>query len=130
MIGLDTNVIVRYITQDDPAQSVAAAKLMESLSAEAPGFIATVVVVELVWVLQSCYRSKRDEVVRVLETLLRSKELIVEQAELVWQALRRFSTGSDFADCLIERCGHAAECQYTVTFDQNASTAAGMKLLR
>jgi predicted nucleic-acid-binding protein len=130
MIGLDTNVIARYITQDDPVQSAAATKLMESLSADAPGFVAMVVVVELVWVLQSCYRGKRDEIVRVLETLLRSKELIVERAEFVWQALRRFSAGhADFADCLIERCGHAAECQYTVTFDQNAASAAGMKLL-
>jgi predicted nucleic-acid-binding protein len=130
MIGLDTNLIVRYITQDDPVQSAAATKLMDSLSADAPGFVAMVVVVELVWVLQSCYRGKRDEIVRVLETLLRSKELIVERAELVWQALRRFSAGhADFADCLIERCGHAAECQYTVTFDRNAASAAGMKLL-
>jgi len=131
MIGLDTNVIVRYIAQDDPVQATAATKLLDSLSPDAPGFVALVVVVELVWVLQSCYRSKRDEIVRVLETLLRSKELIVERAELVWQALRRFSVGqADFADCLIERCGHAAECQYTVTFDRNAANAAGMKLLR
>jgi predicted nucleic-acid-binding protein len=131
MIGLDTNVIVRYIVQDDPAQSSAAAKLMDSLSPDAPGFVAMVVTAELVWVLQSCYRSKRDEIVHVLETLLRSKELIVERAELVWQALRRFSVGhADFADCLIERCGHVAECQYTVTFDQNAASVAGMKLLR
>jgi predicted nucleic-acid-binding protein len=130
MIGLDTNLIVRYITQDDPVQSAAATKLIDSLSADAPGFVAMVVVVELVWVLQSCYRGKRDEIVRVLETLLRSKELIVERAELVSQALRRFSAGhADFADCLIERCGHAAECQYTVTFDRNAASAAGMKLL-
>jgi predicted nucleic-acid-binding protein len=77
MIGLDTNVIVRYIVQDDPAQSSAAAKLMDSLSPDAPGFVAMVVAVELVWVLQSCYRSKRDEIVHVLETLLRSKELML-----------------------------------------------------
>lgn len=131
MIGLDSNVIVRYIAQDDPTQSIIATKLMESLSSAAPGFVAMVVVVELVWVLQGPYRSKQDEIVRALETLLRSKELIVEQAELVWQALRKFNAGhADFADCLIERCAHAADCQYTVTFDRNAAKSAGMKLLR
>lgn len=130
MIGLDTNVVVRYVTQDDRLQSAAATKLIDSLSANAPGFIATIAVVELVWVLQSCYHAKRGEVARVLDTLLRSKELIVERAELIWQAQRRFSAGNaDFADCLIERCGHAAECQYTATFDQNAAAGAGMRLL-
>jgi len=130
MIGLDTNVLVRYITQDDPNQSRAAAKLIDSLSATTPGFITMIVVVELAWVLESCYSAKKNEIVQVLETLLRSKELIVEQAELVWQALRTFARGhADFSDCLIERCGHAAECKYTVTFDQNAAAAARMRLL-
>jgi predicted nucleic-acid-binding protein len=55
---------------------------------------------------------------------------VIERAEIVWQALRNFSASrADFADCLIERCGHAAECQHTVTFDRNAPSA-GMKLLR
>jgi len=129
MIALDTNVIVRYVTQDDAAQSAVASKLMESLSPETPGFVPLVVAVELVWVLQSCYDAKRGAIAQVLEALLRSKELLVEQAELVWQALRRYSASrADFADCLIERCAHAAECQYTATFDRNA-VAAGMRLI-
>ena len=130
MTGLDTNVIVRYVTQDDPVQSQAATKLIGSFTADAPGFIGMIVVVELVWVLESCYNAKSSEIAQGLEALLRSKELVVERAELVWQALRRF-TGSraDFADCLIERCSHAAECQYTVTFDEDAAAVAGMRLL-
>jgi predicted nucleic-acid-binding protein len=130
MTGIDTNVVVRYITQDDPVQSAAATKLFESLSSNRRGFVAMIVVVELVWVLQSCYKAGRNETARALETLLRSKELIVENADLVWQALRRFtSSNADFADCLVERCGHAAGCDHTLTFDQNAASAAGMKLL-
>lgn len=130
MIGLDTNVIVRYVTQDDPVQASAATKLIDSLSPEAPGFIAMIVTVELIWILQSCYHAKRNEIARVMETLLRSKELMVERADLVWLALRRFTAGNaDFADCLIERCGSAAGCQHTVTFDQNAASAAGMQSL-
>jgi predicted nucleic-acid-binding protein len=62
---------------------------------------------------------------------LSNDRLIVERSEIVWQALRKFNVSrADFADCLIERCGHAAECKNTVTFDQNAAAGAGMRLLR
>lgn len=128
MIGLDTNVLVRYVTQDDPIQSAKASDLIESLTTASPGFISLVSVVELVWVLQSCYQSAKSDVVTVLETLLRTRELTVEHAEVIWQALRRFvANKADFADCLIERCAHAAGCEYTATFDLNAAKAAGMK---
>jgi predicted nucleic-acid-binding protein len=131
MIGLDTNVVVRYLTHDDAAQTAAAVRVVESLSHDSPGFLSLIVVVELVWVLEVAYHFKKNEIERVLETLLRSKELAIERAEIVWQALRKFhASRADFADCLIERCGHAAECQYTVTFDQQAAGAAGMKLPR
>jgi predicted nucleic-acid-binding protein len=131
MTGLDTNIVVRYLTHDDAAQTTAAVKVIDSLSPDSPGFLSLIVVVELVWVLEVSYRFKKNEIEQVLETLLRSKELVIERAEIVSQALRKFSTSrADFADCLIERCGHAAECQYTVTFDQNAVSGAGMKLLR
>ncbi|MCR4537810.1 type II toxin-antitoxin system VapC family toxin [Pseudomonas sp. 18.1.10] len=130
MIGLDTNVLVRYLTQDDPVQSAKASDLIESLTTLSPGFVSLVSVVELVWVLQSCYQSAKSEVVVVLETLLRTRELTVEHAETLWQALRRFTASTaDFADCLIERCAHAAGCEYTATFDLNAAKAAGMKRL-
>jgi len=131
MIGLDTNIVVRYLTHDDAAQTAAAIRIIDSLSEDSPGFISLIVIAELVWVLEGPYGFKKKEIERVLETLLRSKELVLERAEIAWQALRRFSTGrADFADCLIERCGHAADCQYTVTFDKIAATTAGMKLLR
>ncbi|WP_339497019.1 PIN domain-containing protein [Pseudomonas canadensis] len=130
MIGLDTNVLVRYVTQDDPVQSPKASELIESLTAFAPGFVSLVSVVELVWVLQSCYQSAKRDVVTVLETLLRTRELTIEHAEIIWQALRRFTASkADFADCLIERCGHAAGCQYTATFDLNTAKTVGMQRL-
>ncbi|WP_431702170.1 PIN domain-containing protein [Pseudomonas sp. BR20] len=130
MIGLDTNVLVRYVTQDDPVQSPKASELIESLTTLSPGFVSLVSVVELVWVLQSCYQSAKNDIVVVLETLLRTRELTIEHAEVIWQALRRFTANNaDFADCLIERCGHAAGCEYTATFDLSAAKAAGMKRL-
>jgi predicted nucleic-acid-binding protein len=131
MIGLDTNVVVRYLTQDDPVQTTAAARMINSLSADAPGFLSLVVIVELVWVLEVSYRFQKNEIEQVLETLLQSKELVIERAEIVWQALRKFSASrADFSDCLIERCGNAAECQHTFTFDRNAAAEAGMRLLK
>lgn len=130
MIGLDTNVLVRYVAQDDPVQSAKATDLVESLSVASPGFIAMVSVVELVWVLQSCYASSKDEIVQVIDTLLRTKELTVEHTDIVWQALRRFTNANaDFADCLIERCAHVAGCDYIVTFDRKAARTAGMRHL-
>ncbi|WLH31626.1 PIN domain-containing protein [Pseudomonas canadensis] len=130
MIGLDTNVLVRYVTQDDPVQSAKASELIESLTTASPGFVSLVSILELVWVLQSCYQSAKSDVVMVLETLLRIRELTVEHAEIIWQALRKFvANKADFADCLIERCAHAAGCEYTATFDLNAIKTAGMKRL-
>jgi len=131
MIGLDTNIVVRYLTHDDPAQTAAAVKVIDALSPDSPGFLSLIVIAELVWVLEVSYRFKKNEIEQVLDTLLRSKELVIERAEIVAQALRKFSASrADFADCLIERCGHASECQHTVTFDQNAASTVGMKLLR
>lgn len=129
MIGLDTNILVRYLTQDHAAQSAAAVKVIESLSSEEPGFLSLVVVAELVWVLQFSYHFKKPEIEHVVDTLLRSQELMVERADIVSQALRKFRVNrANFADCLIERCCHAAECQYVLTFDKHAA-AAGMRLL-
>jgi predicted nucleic-acid-binding protein len=131
MIGLDTNIVVRYLTHDDAPQTAAAVRVIESLSQHSPGFLSLIVIAELVWVLEVSYRFKKSEIEHVLDTLLRSKELVIERSEIVVQALRKFSASrADFVDCLIERCGHAAECQYTITFDQNAASATGMKLLR
>jgi len=130
MIGLDTNVLVRYIAQDDAKQFAKASKLIESLTPSAPGFIAMVSIVELVWVLQSSYDSAKSEIIVVLETLLRTRELTVENSEIVWQALRRYSqANADFADCLIERSASAAGCEHTVTFDAKAAKTAGMQRL-
>ncbi len=130
MIGLDTNVIVRYVAQDDPAQSPAATRLIDSLSSEEPGFLSLVVVAELVWVLQRSYHCERRKISEVLDSLLQIEELVIEQAELVSQALRLYSIGrTDFSDYLIERCSNAAHCKYTFTFDHMAATVAGMRLL-
>lgn len=130
MIGLDTNVLVRYIAQDDVKQSPKATRLIESLTVDAPGYVSIVSVVELVWVLSGCYSSTKGEICEVLETLLRTKEILVAHPDTVWKALRLFKEGkADFADCLIERSANEAGCRYTTTFDRNAANHCGMKLI-
>jgi len=129
MIGLDTNILVRFITQDHPAQTAAATRLIDSLSSDAPGYLSLIVIAELIWVLQFSYRFDKQEIEKVIERLLRSKELILEKKDTVAQALTKFRTSrADFADCLIERCGRSAGCQHLLTFDKNAA-ASGMRLL-
>ncbi|NJN00606.1 MAG: type II toxin-antitoxin system VapC family toxin [Aquincola sp.] len=114
MIGLDTNVLVRYIMQDDPKQSPKANRLIDSLSVEQPGFVPLVAVVELVWVLSSSYGLNRAQLAAALELLLRGKELVVDRADLVLLALRRFAGGgADFADCLIESIASGVGCSAT-----------------
>ena len=130
MIGLDTNVLVRYIMQDDLKQSPLATRLIESRSVESRGFVPLVSVVELFWVMSSAYELDRGQLIAALEGLLRTKELVVERAEIVWKALRIFQTANmDFADCLIERSAAAAGCEKTMTFDRGAAKSAGMTLL-
>lgn len=130
MIGLDTNVLVRYVAQDDSRQSPKATRLIESLTVDAPGYVSLVSVVELVWVLTGCYASSRDKICEVLETLLRTKEIVVAHADTVWKALRLFKGGkADFADCLIERSANEAGCGYTTTFDRDAARHCGMQLI-
>ncbi len=130
MIGLDTNVLVRYIIQDDAEQSLLSTRLVESLSVDSPGFVSLVSVVELGWVLSSAYGLDRSQLVEGFEGLLRTKEVVVERAETVWKALRIFQrTNADFADCLIERSAAAAGCGTTMTFDRGAVKGCGMTLI-
>ena len=131
MIGLDTNVLVRYIMQDDPKQSPKATRLIESLDSEDPGFITVVSVVELYWVLTSCYGLGGHDVKQAFEALLRAKQIVVDRADQVLRALRVFDDGkADFADCLIERIASSAGCAETLTFDASAAKYAGMSMVR
>ena len=123
MIGIDTNVLVRYIMQDEPNQSAKAGELIESFDNARPGYIALVSMVELYWVLTSCYELTNAQLLQLFEGLLRTSQLVVERAEQVAQALRVFAAGkADFADCLIERSAAAAGCEETMTFDVKASS--------
>jgi predicted nucleic-acid-binding protein len=131
VIGLDTNVLVRYIAQDDVIQSALAVKLIEKqCSPSRPGFIGLVTLVELIWVSESCYGATKKNIVDIVRRLLSARQLLVQDTETVWKALRLFEAGqADFADCLVERMANAAGCKSTVTLDKMAAKA-GMTLLK
>jgi predicted nucleic-acid-binding protein len=99
VIGLDTKVLVQYIMRDDTKQSSRAAALIDALTADELGYVPLIAVVELVWVLSSCYDITREQLVQALETLLRTKELIIDRADHLMKALSIFKAGkADFAD--------------------------------
>lgn len=125
---MDADVLVRYIAQDDAAQSPKATRLIESLTADNPGFIGLVSLTELVWVLAGCNASGKDELIAVLEGLLRA--LQIENAETVLNAVRLSKqVNVDFADCLIECSARQQGCDYTATFDRAAAKHCWMRLI-
>jgi len=131
VIGLETNVLVRYFAQDDRAQSAAANRAFAALSKTALGFISRIVLCELVWVLEDVYAMKKPKLVEILRTLLESYELMIESKPLAWQAHRRFSEASlDFSDALIVEIGSDAGCTHTLAFDKAAAKTAGFTLLK
>ncbi|MGB5934639.1 MAG: type II toxin-antitoxin system VapC family toxin [Ornithinimicrobium sp.] len=130
MIGLDTNVVVRYLVQDDPDRSAAASALIENLTETDPGYLSLVTVVELYWVLRRAYRVDDGLCAELVEGLLDARELRVDQDAVVRAALTANRGGLDFADAVIAELGRAAGCDHTVTFDQRAARDGSMRILR
>lgn len=120
MIGLDTNVLVRYLTQDHPEQASRTNQLLETrCSRDTPCRISLIVLCELVWVLSGAYGYEKSQIVRVLEGILSSSELWVEDEDVARSALAAFQSGpADFADYVIACGNHAAGCEATYSFDR------------
>jgi predicted nucleic-acid-binding protein len=130
VIGLDTNILVRFFAQDDRVQSPIADRVMGSLTLENPGWVGVATILELVWVLGSKNRFDRKTITKTLDKLLSREEIVIEQPESVQNAFRLFRRGNaDFADCLIASSAQAAGCVRVVTFDRTAAREAAMELL-
>ena len=131
MIGLDTNILVRYLTQDDPALSPRATELIERrLSLANPGFVTVVTAVETAWVLESCYSLTNDEIADHMERILRVDALVVEREQQVHAAMILMREGgTEFSDALIGLLARRAGCAHTLTFDKKASRLDSFKLL-
>ena len=130
MIGLDTNVVVRYLVQDEPHQAGVAATMIDGLEEDEPAFLSLVTMVEIHCVLRSTYRLAADRCVDLLGGLLDAREFRVGQADVVRRALVLAGQGTDFADAVIAELGRAAGCDRTVTFDRRAAARGTMDLLR
>ena len=131
MIGFDTNVLVRYIVQDDPVQADAATRLIESrCTAQTPGYVSALVLMELVWVLTTAYRYEKPTIAAVIAQILRAAEFMVEDRDTVWAALRTCEArAAEFADCLIAARNHAHGVAETYTFDRRAARERNMTLV-
>ena len=132
MIGLDTNVLVRYLTQDDPAQArranaVVAAALEKGERCRLDG----VVLCELVWVLRGAYGYDKPTVVDILERILMTAQFDIGDKDLARRALEDHRLGSgDFADYLIGHSNREAGCSSTATFDRRLKSSAVFRVLR
>jgi predicted nucleic-acid-binding protein len=131
MIGLDTNVLARYIVQDNPAQAALATEWIEGCCTQnTPAFINSIVLCEMVWVLKSAYGYDKLAIVQVLRQILATEVFMVEGGLAAQAAVPDYDTGpADFSDYLLARRNKAAGCAFTLTFDQAAGRHDLFKLL-
>jgi predicted nucleic-acid-binding protein len=130
MIGLDTNILIRYLTQDDPVQSARATEILERhLTPHNPGFVSVVAMAETVWVLDRAYRLTAQEIATAVERLLQVEVLAIENEQEVFTAMVALKRRrGSFADALIAELGARAGCRRTLTFDQKAARLPGFEL--
>ena len=130
MIGLDTNILVRYLTQDDALQSAKAREIVERrLTEEKPGFVSIVAMVEVVWVLERAYRLRPQQIVGAVERMLQTDVLVVENEQEVFTATIALKEGrGSFAGAVISALGARVGCSSTLTFDRKALRLPGFAL--
>ena len=134
MIGLDTNVLVRYLAQDDAKQSALASRVVDKeLTGAQPGFISLVVLAELCGVLKRMYAASHDELVAMVKDMLNTPQFQLERRDVVLATLQYKQNSkvakAGFVDALIAQLAQAEGCTHTFSFDKNAVRAAGMRLL-
>ena len=127
MLGLDTNVLVRFLVADDPAQFERAKQLIRRESAnDEPVFISLLVLLETEWVLRSRYALNKADILTALSGLVQSTELQFEDEACIDEALFAWNeSNADFADCLIATRHRTLGCRATATFDEKAKRLTG-----
>ncbi len=131
MIGIDTNILVRYIAQDDELQSGIATEFIENYCSNGNKiFVNHLVICELVWVLKKCYKLSKPKTIDVIQHILQTSQFSIENAQVIWQALTDYKKYSaDFADYVVGRTNTFNNCDETITFDKKASKSNGFTLL-
>lgn len=131
LIAVDTNVLVRFLVQDDQVQANAATKLFRALTVDQQAFLSREVVLETVWVLERAYRFDRTAIGTAIDGLLEARELVIEDADQIGLAIHRYlSGGPGFADHLILAVAQAEGCETVYTFDKKAAKEVGATLLQ
>ena len=130
MIGLDTNVLVRFAIHDDKSQTADALATLRSLTPADPGFISHVVLAEVWWVLGRSYKVSRESRCAFIADLLDTAEIRVEDSDTVRKALVAAQSGADLVDAIIAQSGRSSGCSTTITFDAGAIKKAGMTSVR
>jgi predicted nucleic-acid-binding protein len=123
VIGLDTNILLRYLTQDDPKQSPRATEIIEGrLTDQEQGFVSIASILEIVWVLKSLFKRSRQEIANDIEMLLAADTLEVQNEQEVYYAVVSLRNGiGTFEDALIGALGALRGCSATLTFDEAAA---------
>jgi predicted nucleic-acid-binding protein len=131
MIGVDTNVLVRYLTHDDAAQYAKTAAFFDAATDRGEQFVVnTAVLCELVWVLGSAYGYSRDEIATAIDQILGTAQFEIERLDEARQALTDFrATKADFSDALIGRINRSLGAEHTVTFDRRLKGIETFRLL-
>jgi predicted nucleic-acid-binding protein len=130
MIALDTNVLVRYIVQDDKKQAKQASKIIEALSSDNPAFISCIVLCEVNWVLKTAYKISKQECVSVLKRILSVSVFDIERMACCAKALQRYEKElADFSDYLIHEIAKQEGYETVITFDKNAHKSQGFESL-
>ena len=129
MIGIDTNVLVRYLVGDDVVQSKKASDFIKSLSLSNQGFVSLVTIVETIWVLDSVYNQEEDLIKEAVLKLVKSPRLVVQCGREIEAALSKEKSEGDLSDSIIAQLGLSFGCESTVTFDKKAAKLEGMRLI-
>ena len=127
MIGLDTNVVVRFLVQDDPEQSALASQVFADLTPDAPGHLTHVVLVETYWVLTRAYGIAPEEVLTALSDLVASDDITCQDLQDVTRAIVASRDGADFPDTLLAETCRSAGCASVVSFDRKAGRLLGFR---
>lgn len=122
MIGIDTNILVRYLTQDDIDQAQVVDQIFNTYATSSNSiFINNIVICELIWVLERGYKYTKEIITKAIKQILSTEEFAFENQELLWLALNHYSQNKlDFSDALIGVLNKKSGCAYTLTFDQSA----------
>ena len=132
MIGIDTNVLLRFILADDPKQLESVKAFLEARSAEDPAFISLLVLAEACWVLKRQYRYPNDIIAGTFRELMSAEELLFEdEAFIDGLLIEEARLVVDISDYIIAYAAAKVGCRFTVTFDQKAAKSVpGMELLQ